>query len=408
MTVLGPASMEIQNGLRVHLECGKMLANVPHWATGFTVRTKELEIIDLGTLFSVQANERSSDVFVLKGSVQVNETKCEWGRASSGEDIGVCGAGEGVRAVRGESPVKVNANWPETKKLFESVKDSLALVEMGGALKIVTRIAELWADKNVLGADRVAPKVASARAIPFRKTAWVRPTEVNHPHESHVRTLMDLLSAAGATSVSEPVHVESSPDGDNRRWSTVFTNAVSLKWDWVAAATRARLEIAGMNGFFATNVTAETSDYLWRPFASRIPSVEDIYNLSLTFYGDDETVVGLSTARLVVMTGAFGKTVVDPRPAQEGWVFTQRNMIIPYDAYWAAATADASGSLLTIATPRKMTQTNRFAETSGYYGCKLDDFGAGTFELGLTFPGTTKEWTSKVFWSLGGTIISVR
>jgi len=320
----------------------------------------------------------------------------------------MCRTGTGVVAAKGEPPMKIGADSPEMRKLFESVQGDTALVDVGAALKIATRITELGTRRNVLRMDGVAQKGASARASSFRKAPAARPTGANRPGESHVRTLMDLLSAAGEGGVSEPAQVESSPDGDNRRWSTVFTNAVSLKWDWVASATRARLEIAGMNATFVTSFTAETSEYVWRPFASRVPSVEDVYNLSLTFYSDNETLAGLLTARLVVMTGAFGKTVVDLRPVGEGLAFKQRNMIIPYDASWVAKATNASGSLLSIVTPRKMTQTNRFAETSGYYGCKLDDFGAGTFELGLTFPGTTEAWASKVSWSSGGMVMSIR
>ncbi|HNX34818.1 MAG TPA: FecR domain-containing protein [Kiritimatiellia bacterium] len=408
LSVIGPAEVEVQSGMRIHLERGRLLADVPHWATGFTVRTKQFEVYDLGTVFGVSVESTVSDVFVFKGSVQVNERKCEWGKESFEEGVGLCEAGEGVRALTGESPVKFAADWPAAKELFSTVSGPSAARNPAFAMKIATQIETLWSDRNMPQRNCVAGEPRSASAVPSRKAAWVRSAKAVSPRKRRGCSLMDVLSGAAPGTSSGPVQVDSSPCGDNRRWSTVFTNEVPLRWDWPLSATTAELEIVGMNSVLVTNFTPGTSFYLWRPFAGRVPSEEDIYTLCLTFYKGEMAVAGELTSRLAVLTGAFGKTVVDLRPTGQPAVFTKRSMVIPYDACWDASTANASGCMLAVTTSRKSTQVNRFAETSGYYGYRLNDFGCGTFEWGLTFPGTEGKWDAKMSWSLGGMIMSVR
>lgn len=412
LTVLGPASVNIRSGIHVHLQSGKLLAQVPHWAIGFTVRTDELEIYDLGTLFGVQVNGNASEVFVFKGSVQVNEAESgEWGRESAGAGVGICEAGEGVRAVSGESPMKFAADFPEAKKLFSRVRETGAAMDTDLALKTAAEIADLFADRYMPGHAPAIKKAAKGSGCPFLKSAWVRPAAASQPRKRPVRgerTLMEVLSAAGGGASSEPVQVESSADNDNRRWSTVFTNEVSLKWDWLPSTARAKLEIIGMSETVATNFSAGTTEYLWRPFASQTPSAEDIFELRLSVCDGQSAAVSPLTARVVVLPGAFGKTVVDLRPLDKGLVFTQRNMVVPFDAQWAAATADAASSVLTITSSLHAEQTNRLGESSGFYGYRLNDFGYGTFKLALTFPETAGEWRSQVTWSSGGMVMSVR
>ena len=49
LTLVGPSKVDVRDGMYVYVGEGQLLANVPHWATGFTVRTRELEVCDLGT-----------------------------------------------------------------------------------------------------------------------------------------------------------------------------------------------------------------------------------------------------------------------------------------------------------------------------------------------------------------------
>jgi autotransporter-associated beta strand protein len=114
LTLLGPLELEVRDAMRVRLLSGRLLADVPHHAAGFTVLTPELELWDLGTVFGVSVSNGVSDVFVFQGSVQVNE--------ATGEPVDVCESGEGVRAAFGQRPRKVAADGPEGRELFGAVE----------------------------------------------------------------------------------------------------------------------------------------------------------------------------------------------------------------------------------------------------------------------------------------------
>lgn len=148
VNVLGPVEVEVLDAMRVHLVSGRLLANVPHWATGFKVTTPELEMWDLGTVFGVTvATNGVSDVFVFQGSVQVNE--------ASGEPVDLCVAGEGVHAIAGRMPVKVAADWPEAQQLLAIVRGPAALSNPMAAFITADTITGMWL-------KRWLPRVVSA------------------------------------------------------------------------------------------------------------------------------------------------------------------------------------------------------------------------------------------------------
>jgi hypothetical protein len=436
LTVLGPASLEVRDVMQVRLERGRLLANVPRWATGFRVRTADLDVCDLGTVFSVSVDWPVCDVFVFKGRVRVNEAgRGEMGNETPGDVVGICEAGEGVRAEAGERPVKFAADWPAAKKLFAFVRDRAATEKPAVAFSAAAKIADLWVEGFLpremarLEAQRLA--AASAPKIPFRKTAWVRPSapaasnagaknvsprqEANNMNKT--RSAVAVLAAAAATlgagtsgAHSDPVPVGTSPV-ENRHWETVYTNEVDVAWRWATNAVSAQLSVSGMNGTaLVTNVTRAVSNVLWRAFAPGSPDSEDVYDLTLTFYGSGDTVVGALTSRLAVVKGAFGKTAVDPDPDSKTWAKVKEHVVIPYDAGWAESTAAAPGSRLVIAKVGGAVQTNALADTGGYFGWKLkkSDWGYGAFNLALTFPGTVGEWDAALIRPMDGTMIRMQ
>jgi len=215
--------------------------------------------------------------------------------------------------------------------------------------------------------------------------------------------------AETGSATSAPVLVDTSPC-QNRHWSTVFTNEVPLQWGWVAAATRAELEIVGPSGSFVTHFTSVTSNCVWRAFDGAAPSKDGVYDLSLTFYDDGAGVVGVLTSRLAVLKAAFRKTEVNTDPSDTKWTTVGTDAVIPYDAAWSAATADACAGRLVIAKESGAIRTNTLAEASGYFGWKLraDGWGYGTFNLALTFPETEGEWDAALVHVPGGTMVLMR
>lgn len=102
--------------------------------------------------------------------------------------------------------------------------------------------------------------------------------------------------------------------------------------------------------------------------------------------------------------------VVDFGPDERKWFSVRGNAVIPYDAEWSATTAEAGSSLLTIAKTAGQLKSNALADASGWYGWDLSagEWGYGTFDLLLTFPGYEKEWTATLVRMLDGAILTIR
>jgi hypothetical protein len=222
-------------------------------------------------------------------------------------------------------------------------------------------------------------------------------------------TAVALGAATAFGDTTSPVLVDTSP-GLTRRWMTVYTNEIPLAWNWQAGASSVSLSVVGLDGAVSTNFSGVASNMLWRVFSSRVPSSEDVYNLALTFYTNGTTAVGTLTSRLAVVAGAFGAVSIDTGPESRTWRKVTGNVLIPYDADWTNSTTNAVTSRLVIAKPEGATQTNALSDASGYFGWKLEhsDWGYGTFNLSLTFPGTEGEWDAMLTRLLGGTMIRVQ
>lgn len=221
------------------------------------------------------------------------------------------------------------------------------------------------------------------------------------------------FAVLAATSVSGVSSKSIVVDGNrsSAHWVTVFTNTVPLAWDWSANTTRADLGITGMNASFATSFTSVTSNYLWQVFTSDVPATEDVYTLTLTLYTNGNAAAEVLTARLAVVTGAFGPTAVNAVSTTPAWSKVKSDVVIPYDAAFAEAAANAVTAQLVIAKENGLVQTNTFADVVGYAGWKVvtDGWGYGTFDLSLTFPGTAANaLTAELTRPIVGTMLKVR
>ena len=71
VTLEGPAVLDLHSAWEAVLQRGTLKANVPSEAVGFRVTNPSVNVVDLGTEFSMVADEAgTTEVFVLKGSVE--------------------------------------------------------------------------------------------------------------------------------------------------------------------------------------------------------------------------------------------------------------------------------------------------------------------------------------------------
>lgn len=69
----GPAELSIESGNRVFLNSGRITAEVPPAASGFTVNTPRFNAVDIGTRFGVIVDgEGNSELHVMQGEVEVS------------------------------------------------------------------------------------------------------------------------------------------------------------------------------------------------------------------------------------------------------------------------------------------------------------------------------------------------
>ena len=220
---------------------------------------------------------------------------------------------------------------------------------------------------------------------------------------------MGLAETSVLAALSEAVFVDATCRA--KHWETVFTNEVSFRWEWPAAAESATLGIVGMSGSFTTNVTTEVSNVVWSAFAAGVPTAEDIYDLKLTFLDAGHTVVGVQTARLAVVIGAFNETTINTVSNSSAWTRVKTNVVLPYDAAFADIATNAASAQLVIAKVGGVTQTNALTDAAGYIGWKIKNsgWGYGVFDLTLTFPGTTADaLTAELTRPMDGTMIRMR
>lgn len=74
-TVEGPAALSIESSNRVFLNRGRLTADVPPPASGFTVNTPRLNAVDIGTRFGIEVDaEGNSELHVMEGEVEASRS----------------------------------------------------------------------------------------------------------------------------------------------------------------------------------------------------------------------------------------------------------------------------------------------------------------------------------------------
>ncbi len=218
-----------------------------------------------------------------------------------------------------------------------------------------------------------------------------------------------LVGQSAKAASSTPVAINTSPMR-NGHWSRVCTNAVPLAWEWRdASAVRAELILDGLRGTQAVTFTRPTTNWVWQVSATPALAEEDVVELTMTFYDSQDAVTSVLISRLSVVSGAYGGTPVLLSDAGKRWTHVREAAVIPYDACWTNANAQALNSRLSIRRQDGAAQTN-LLPAAGYYGWKLrgSPWGYGTFNLELDFPENAGLWEAALIRIPEGGMIKVQ
>lgn len=71
VVVEGPAALHLVSPTEAACRTGRLLVEVPQPARGFRLKTEQLEVVDLGTAFGIDATAERTEVHVFKGKVEL-------------------------------------------------------------------------------------------------------------------------------------------------------------------------------------------------------------------------------------------------------------------------------------------------------------------------------------------------
>ena len=127
----GPATLDVNSAWDSTLRRGALTANVPPQAIGFRVSNPAVEVVDLGTEFSMVADGQGAGVFVLEGEVEAMPRGAD-------ADTVLLRTNESRRFVRSneESPNRSN-DADDSAQMFERFKTPVPLDRPGNAFNYV-------------------------------------------------------------------------------------------------------------------------------------------------------------------------------------------------------------------------------------------------------------------------------
>lgn len=114
----GPAELQVVTAAEARCSSGRLLLEVPPAARGFRLKTPQMNVVDLGTSFGVDASGRQTEVHVFKGKVEFS------GKNGAKQ---LLGEGRAALVRRGAGPQLMAASSAIFTPLFEFQERSLAL-----------------------------------------------------------------------------------------------------------------------------------------------------------------------------------------------------------------------------------------------------------------------------------------
>ena len=117
VVIEGPAELQLVSPAEAVCPTGRLLAEVPKPARGFRLKTEQLNVVDLGTAFGIDATHGRTEVHVFKGKVELLPGTAAKQSLNEGQ----------AAVVRGSTPLRLlAANTAAFTSLFEFRDRSLA------------------------------------------------------------------------------------------------------------------------------------------------------------------------------------------------------------------------------------------------------------------------------------------
>jgi len=142
------------------------------------------------------------------------------------------------------------------------------------------------------------------------------------------------LSHAAVAALSSETAILAPPTGNNADWGQLHAAAVTLNWAWPAGVTSGQLSIVANGQVHVLDLVLDdktVSSYVW---ACGVPTQDTLYDVTLTFDGDE-----VQTAQLVALRGSFDLGVPVRGWDSSGAANVKPGTVVPYRASWGVGLA---------------------------------------------------------------------
>jgi ferric-dicitrate binding protein FerR (iron transport regulator) len=166
ISVDGPADLAFLSPMEIRLHAGKITADVGAGGKGFVIETPEARVVDLGTVFGVDATSAAkTDVVVFNGKVEVYEKGAML-------PVALLSQGEGLRLERNRRTSRiVNVNGPDESGDWSSSTLSAAkaiITSVGDSMSADEEEAKQW--PSLRNFYRIVPGGLREGALAFADT----------------------------------------------------------------------------------------------------------------------------------------------------------------------------------------------------------------------------------------------
>lgn len=220
--VEGPARMDLKSPLLAEVLQGRLRAQVPPAARGFSLKVKDLQVVDLGTEFALAVSDQSTDVQVFDGEVELHSEHQDLTRLTAGQGVSIDREGAATSAaIKPDQFVNIEqmqsrvrhqnaARFEQWERWSEGIRSDPRLLlyysfqnqDAGRRLPDVRQSADGELDGAIVGANRVNGRWSGKRALDFKRpgdrvrlqvpgefqsltfAAWVRIDSLDKPFNS--------------------------------------------------------------------------------------------------------------------------------------------------------------------------------------------------------------------------------
>lgn len=137
-----PARLEIESAMKVAVASGKITADVGEHGKGFVIETPQTRIVDLGTVFGVEASDAArTDVVVFQGQVELFEK-------GSSERVALLNQGEGLRIEKHRRASRIvsitSSESPNSWSVQEQVDPHAVITAVRDSMSASDEEAKKW------------------------------------------------------------------------------------------------------------------------------------------------------------------------------------------------------------------------------------------------------------------------